>query len=290
MAAWLFAASPEPRLIHLLTGCIARLPAFPDDDEIRVPMEKARGIVYGDGTVFLHRFSYQESTPKFTATILRPAATSWTVMKKILEVPIGTRSDSRAAYHDGKVLIFVGDFWSVLTPCHLGGLAGLQSRWHKQRKYSDERHYVLESRGELLWASVRLESDWYHAGADLPSALSVRVHALERGAGGNMRWAVRDGWSLADRVLFLGSPASFTVDAHKLGMRGGRAYFVFGNCVYRYSLVVGENELVRQLPLEWGTGGEGRVWISWRQPTIAPIQEIREGLRLYPNKKQKLNN
>ncbi|KAM0921174.1 hypothetical protein ACQ4PT_007066 [Festuca glaucescens] len=289
-AAWLLIASPEPRLLHLLTGAITPLIAFPEDDEIKVPMENARGIVYGDGTVFLYRFSYEESTPKFTAAILRPAATSWTVMKKILEVPTGPRSDSRAAYHDGKVIVCVGDFWSVLTRGDFGGLAGLQSRWNKQRNYSDECHYVLESRGELLWASVRLEPDWYDAGVDLTSALSVTVHELERGAGGAMRWAVRDGWSLADRILFLGSPASFAVDAHKLGMRGGRAYFVFGSCVYRYGLVVGENELVRQLPLKWGTGGEGRVWISWRQPTIAPIQEIREGLRLYPNKKQKLCN
>jgi hypothetical protein len=62
-AAWLLIASPEPRLLHLLTGAITPLIAFPEDDEIKVPMENARGIVYGDGTVFLYRFCTRTRRP-----------------------------------------------------------------------------------------------------------------------------------------------------------------------------------------------------------------------------------
>ncbi|KAM0921175.1 hypothetical protein ACQ4PT_007067 [Festuca glaucescens] len=218
-AAWLLIASPEPRLLHLLTGAITPLIAFPEDDEIKVPMENARGIVYGDGTVFLYRFSYEESTPKFTAAILLPAATSWTVMKRILEVR--PRSDSPAAYHDGKVLVCVGDFWSVLTRGDIGGPAGLQSRWNGQRKYYDDSTTSWSPRASCCGHM---------------SYLGTNCITSRRDVGD-------------------GSPASFALDAHKLGMSGGCAYFVLGSCVYSYGLVVGQNELVRQLPLKMGTGG-----------------------------------
>jgi hypothetical protein len=285
--SWLFVARPEPRLVNLLTGAVTPLAQLPDDDEIRVPMENARGIVYNDGTVFLFRFEDENSTPKFTAAILHPGDTVWTVIKRILEVPTGRRADLGAVYHNGKVLLCVGEyFWSLMTPGELGSFAGLQSRWRasKHKKITCEYMYVLESQGELLWALVLLKHSRHRL--KLRSRLSMTIYALEEGPGGVMRWAVRDGWSLADRILFLGSPASFAVDAHRLGMGGGCAYFVFWGRVFRHNLVGGETEVVKELPLGCATTAGARVWI-WRQPAIAPIQEIREDLMLHPNKKQK---
>ncbi|CAM0953117.1 unnamed protein product [Alopecurus aequalis] len=283
-AAWLFVAGPKPRLINLLTGAVNPLPLFPEDDEIMVPTKNVRGIVYRDGTVFLYSFMGE----KMIAAILRPGDTAWTVMRRFLEVPARAacrRSAAGAMYHDGEVLICVGYFWSLLTRGDLDGQAGLRPRWgnKEEKKYSREYDYLLESRGELLWASVLLAKRDLSGNDDrgLTSSLSVTVHALEKGADDEMRWVRRDGWSLADRVLFLGCPASFAADAHRLGIVGGCAYFVFMSCVYRYSLVDGEAELVKQLRPRWGIDGAG-VWLP-RQPTIAPIQEIRDGLSLYPS-------
>jgi hypothetical protein len=292
-AVWIFVASPEPRLVDLLTRAVTPLPPFPDDGETRAAMENARGVVYGDGTVFLYTFLFEKSTSKFMAAILRPVDAAWSVMKRVLEVPTDRRSDSGAVYHDGKVLVCVGEyFWSVFTQGDLGVFAGLQSRWSESedKKYARQYNYVLESQGELLWASVLLERDFLrgHAPADISLALSVTVHALVKGAAGVLRWAVRDGWSLGDRVLFLGSPASFAVDAHQLGVVGGCAYFVFRRRVFRYGLVDGHTQLIKQLPRDWSMNG-AHMWV-WPQPTIAPIEEIREWVNLHPSKKPKLSN
>jgi hypothetical protein len=259
-------------------------------------MENARGVVYGDGTVFLYTFLFEKSTSKFMAAILRPLDAAWSVMKRVLEVPTtGRPSDSGALYHHeaGKVLLCVGEyFWSVFTQGDLGVFAGLQSRWSESedKKYARQYNYVLESQGELLWASVLLERDFLrgHAPADISLALSVTVHALVKGAAGVLRWAVRDGWSLGDRVLFLGSPASFAVDAHRLSVVGGCAYFVFRRRVFRYGLVDGHTQLIKQLPRDWSMNG-AHMWV-WPQPTIAPIEEIREWVNLHPSKKPKLSN
>lgn len=277
--AWLFVATPEPRLVKLITGAVILLPRFPDNNKIKVPMEKARGIVYGDGTVLLYSFLYRK-TPAFTAAALRPGDAAWTVMKRNLELPAALQSS--VVYHDGKILLCMGTcFWSVLTGGGIGGSAFLQSRWDasEYRKYSYECNYVMESRGDLLWTSILLERDWRHHGYahdDLSSILSVTVHELKEGAGGVKRWVARDGCSLADRILFLGSPASFTVDAAQLGIVGGCAYFVFRGNTFRYNLFIDEAEVVRQLPRRWGTDG-ACVWLL-PQPAIAPIHEIRERL------------
>ena len=82
-------------------------------------------------------------------------------------------------------------------------------------------NYILESRGEILWVSVKTrEYDRYRMGPD-PCLLSVKVsvQALEEpllyesSALEKMRWVRRDGYSLGDRVLFLGLRHSFAVDA-----------------------------------------------------------------------------
>jgi hypothetical protein len=50
----------------------------------------------------------------------------------------------------------------------------------------------------------------------------VSVHALEEEMVEEMRWVRKDVHSLADRVLFLGWPHSFALDA--FGCHGGYAY------------------------------------------------------------------
>ena len=61
----------------------------------------------------------------------------------------------------------------------------------------------------------------------------------------------KEGESLADRVLFLGWPNSFAVDAAQLGVAGGFAYFMFDvdedkaqRNVFKYNLIKKRTELV----------------------------------------------
>jgi hypothetical protein len=140
--------------------------------------------------------------------------------------------------------------------------------------YSRKYSYVLESRGELLWVSVLANQTIFNEDATVdPSELLVTVHAIEKGASGEVRWALRDGKSLRDRVLFLGHPVSFAMDSSQLDMDGGCVYFVSNRDVFRYSLVDGEAKLVRRLHPGWNEGPSPRVWLQPRPP-IATIQEI----------------
>lgn len=87
---------------------------------------------------------------------------------------------------------------------------------------------------------------------------SVSVYALEESllVPKKIQWVRKDSRSLVDRVLFLGSPISFAVDASLLGGDGGCAYFASTRAeeqsgVFRYSLIDSETKLVEQLPLGW---------------------------------------
>lgn len=139
--------------------------------------------------------------------------------------------------------------------------------------------YVLESRGELLWASVHVRAAYYHSKrGDLVQALKVSVHALDDPEGETPRWARKEGGgrSLADRVLFLGWPNSFAMDASRMngdfGGDGGCAFFVceqVEGSPHEHSLVDDEAELVEWLPKGWND--EVCTWLL-RRPSIAPIQ------------------
>uniref|UniRef100_R7WF88 Uncharacterized protein n=1 Tax=Aegilops tauschii TaxID=37682 RepID=R7WF88_AEGTA len=81
------------------------------------------------------------------------------------------------------------------------------------------------------------------------------------------RWMKKDGRSLADRVLFLGSPNTFAIDTSLLGGHGGCAYFVYPNGkafprngyampidqygVFRYNLIENKVKLIERLPQGW---------------------------------------
>ncbi|GJN06840.1 hypothetical protein PR202_ga24609 [Eleusine coracana subsp. coracana] len=130
--------------------------------------------------------------------------------------------------------------------------------------------YVFKSCGELLWAlvHVKTESSFYkdvskgHFGYldGLATAWSVSVYVFEDSGGVN-RWLKRDRKSFADRILFLGRPNSFAVNAARQGMSGG------------YSFLDEISELVETLPAQWTS--EDCMWIT-PQPVISTNEEIRE--------------
>jgi hypothetical protein len=142
---------------------------------------------------------------------------------------------------------------------------------------------ILYSSGELLWASILVKRDKEYARRHAAApTLAVRVHALEEeekeeaGSGGSrkMRWVERDDRSLGDRVLFLGSPASFAADAAELGLDGGCAYFVFNGHV-RYCFVEGETKPVEWMPPGQSSREKARLWLR-PAPTILEIQDRHE--------------
>ncbi|CAN6374655.1 unnamed protein product [Urochloa humidicola] len=127
--------------------------------------------------------------------------------------------------------------------------------------------YLVESRGELLLASVGVSIRAGGRGTRRWEDAAVGV------------WVKRDGRSfLADRVLFLGRPSSFAVEAARLGMDGGWAYFLDKRRLYqgsvvrdrcrqlKYSFRDGRSEFVEELPAQW-TCMAG-MWIT-PQPAIA---------------------
>ncbi|KAI5001661.1 hypothetical protein ZWY2020_026311 [Hordeum vulgare] len=288
-----FTASPDrdgPTLHNVLTGeLITDLPPFPDEDVDGRLGENPSGIVYNDGTVLLYNKhdNRVEDTAEFKAALLCHGDNEWTFVKRTLESP--NYGEFCIAYHAGKILVAVtDDLWLVVTtPSNSASSDQLlipklswMPREHDGNYY--EYSYVLESRGELLWVSVHIKIDYLDKSStgvcDLVQALSMSIHALEEVTKGpeKLRWVRKVGRSLADRVLFLGWPNSFAVDASRLGVKGGFAYFLFYDNhrlnkrrgVFRYDLVDNTTELIEWLPQGWHN--EMCAWLV-PQPTIAPI-------------------
>ena len=100
------------------------------------------------------------------------------------------------------------------------------------------------------------------SGDDPTCALSVVVHSMEGVDGdGKMCWVSRNGLTLIDRVLFLGSAVSFSTDAAHLGIHGGCAYFVYCSRVFKYSLIDREAQLMERMRPWWSSG-------MWLQPVL----------------------
>jgi hypothetical protein len=254
-------------------------------------MEKPRGIVYGNGTVFMynivlenisffyeHGFDYKST---FIAAILRTGDAAWKLVKKRLDWK--TSSHLSVVYHDRKILACEGSRFWLLLDLDLGSNGDVGDGWINRRpdwdwrvetKYNQE-NYVFELHGKLMRATVLVEKKYWRGGCsgdDPTCALSVVVHAMEGVDGdGKMRWVVRDGQSLVDRVLFLGSPASFAADAAHLGVDGGCAYFVFRNRVFKHNLIDGESQLMERLRPWWGS--HMALWLQPR-PAIAPVHKV----------------
>ncbi|KAK1670759.1 hypothetical protein QYE76_058918 [Lolium multiflorum] len=154
--------------------------------------------------------------------------------------------------------------------------------------------FLVESRGELLWALIQVDIYRYPIrpkGEYLKYVVSFRLHVLEEETSTRekkTRWVKKDGRSLADRVLFLGTPNSFAIDASRLrDQEGGCAYFVIYNFntlkpekveVWRCNLVSNKAEFVEQLPRRWDN--ERCTWHVPQPPSIAPIQRLVVGISL----------
>ncbi|TVU16748.1 hypothetical protein EJB05_36900, partial [Eragrostis curvula] len=158
--------------------------------------------------------------------------------------------------------------------------------------------YLVESRGEILWVFVQVKSASYNYDDvdTLVSALSVSIYALQEAEGGEQpQWVKRECRSLADRVLFLGPVRSFAVDAARLGVSSGYAYFIDRRQLYvydgtlrkptpersrvfKYSFLDGKSEFVEELPPQWNR--KAFMWVSPR-PAIATkkgMPDVREML------------
>ncbi|CAD6257675.1 unnamed protein product [Miscanthus lutarioriparius] len=273
------------------------LPPFSCDDEIKWWVDHADAVVCGDGTIFLylfgpvHRRSYY--LPVFNAALLRPGDTAWTMVhKQYLGISsIGDDPCSCIAHHDGKIVARYRNWCSHYIETrqvdHGQWVTPLPSHYGKALQAS----YLLESRGELLLANVLANHAHSYTIASFVDGLSVSVHALQEAEGGKTQWVKRDGPSLADRVMFLGSPSSFAVDAARFGeiSGGGCAYFVLKSelyggiwsklavkrCrVFKYSFLDHRSELIEQLPAEWDN--DACMWLTPPQPSIASTEEIRE--------------
>uniref|UniRef100_A0A453TDQ8 KIB1-4 beta-propeller domain-containing protein n=2 Tax=Aegilops tauschii TaxID=37682 RepID=A0A453TDQ8_AEGTS len=254
------------------------LPPLPDDE--RMFMGNLRGVVYGDGTVFLYNFSNSFPSDSFTAAMLCPGSATWTVMTKRLKL----LAQPYAMYHDSKVLVLDGDsLWCfMMTTNYEGNISDvngddLDSRWglDGDLSYLHECSYILESHGELLLASVMVKRSLSGYGCSNPAPmLRVTLRTMRKEpSSGKMQWVEIDGRNLGDHALFLGSPASLAV---KLDEGGGCAYFVFWGGVFRYSFVDGEAKAMKWLRPDCRPH-EACVWL---RPSLSftPIKEIKERL------------
>ncbi|KAM3333929.1 hypothetical protein ACQJBY_028788 [Aegilops geniculata] len=261
-------AGQRPVLYDPFTGAATHLPLLPLDVRHWEKKIKPHGVVYGDGTALLYGISYDTydvDTVEFRAALLCPGDAAWTVVRRTIERP-GSPQQLRGfcvAYHDGKILVNME--------------AGV---WHAVIPDGDAAHDSLVPMHGTLPLLLRYREYTY--------VLESHVHALEEQLVSTspgqkkMKWVRKDGRSLADRVLFLGSPNSFAMDAARLGKQyhGGYAYFI--NHTYDYelhgmfrcNLTGGEGELIERLSPHWDD--HFCTWFNPQSVVIAPVQVTTE--------------
>ncbi|KAL6658546.1 hypothetical protein ACP70R_004132 [Stipagrostis hirtigluma subsp. patula] len=301
-AVWLplTRATPDPRGTgHLdpLTGA-ATAGSLPAAGSVDSWVARAAGSVATGGAVFLYTFV----SWTLYAALLRPGDKTWTFVQwKDLLLHTTIHGDRCCvAYHgDGEIVLCHQSSWCIVSTTELDA-ADNGRLWRTMPDEPDRKtfsSYLVESQGELLWAfvQVKTKTSYYRNLRDcrasdagtVASAVVVSVYALKEGegGGGEPRWAKRDGRSLSGRVLFLGWPSSFSVEAARLGMGGGGfAYFVLNwYGLFRYAFHNDESEFVKHLPDEWND--EACMWLT-PQPAIGTTerQEIRERLELFYRK------
>ncbi|CAM0878013.1 unnamed protein product [Alopecurus aequalis] len=289
----------RPTLHDPFTRELTHLPDFPDDIS-RWEEENPRGVIYGDGTILLYNIwnmGDDGRMARFRAALLRPASDVWTVVERTLQAP-RCNGEFCAAYHRGKLLLTVeATLWRIIIPegsDHASDVLIRKPHWPGYQRQNDSREYsyVLMSRGQLLWVSVNTsrcrgyvynrhvrdgKPGFYHVKVE--HKISMTVHVLRKKK--KTRWVEMDSRSLADVVLFLGTPISFSVDASRLsGRHGGCALFVYHDNqaspaekvgVFSYDLVANEANFLERLPRGWKD--ERCTW-HVVQPDIAPLKEL----------------
>ncbi|CAO2143601.1 unnamed protein product [Urochloa humidicola] len=283
-ASCLLARSRESTtLVNPLSGSsLVSLPPLPNG--IKHWVKHAAGVVSGsDGTVFIYGIppSQMQWHMPIWAALLRPGSSTWTPLKTNYYLGSLERDMERysVTYRDGKIILWDNSegTWTIL-PTEDDKFESTNGRIPRETGKSFQCMYTVESRGELLVACVRIKTDskYYKDMRDFASdidsfasALSVSVYSLQKVQGGKLMWVRMDNQSLADRILFLGRPSSFAMDAVRIGMSGGCAYFVdrrtlYGGSwstmalkrcrVFRYNFHDDTAELVEQLPAKWNQG------------------------------------
>ncbi|XBI33157.1 hypothetical protein VPH35_056519 [Triticum aestivum] len=303
---WLSTADPRtiryltiehlrPSIHGPLTGTVTHLPLLPLAFYVEAQWEdkSLHGGVYGDGAIFLYSavstFDGDGFSARFMAALLRLGDAEWTFVKRTLE-NLRRPGGFCAAYHGGRILFTVeASIWHDATPDSSDDVGDLLRRVPKPQMLLQDS-YILESRRELLLASIQIKI-MLHTNNNGSGGMArshphcMTVHALEKvgSAPEKTRWVRKHGRSLADRVLFLGSPNSFAVDASVLGdHNGGCAYFVYHSHdasphekygVFRYNLIMNKVEFIKQLPQGWR-----EKKCTWLVPwyAMAPTKELTE--------------
>ncbi|TVU10444.1 hypothetical protein EJB05_43973, partial [Eragrostis curvula] len=308
-----------PCLVDPLTGAVtARLPHFRGKNVAYSLLYVSDGVVFADGTIVLYNVhEFVKNVSVVVAAVLRPGDAAWTVVDEQLVTSADSCFRSAPALINGEI-VFAADL-GHLCVVKLRAAGGLADVTQTRCELLDDPaagelawssyFYTFESRSELLSVHVRVVNageitypivligeDWRSTG--LNTTLSASLYALDLGTddGNRPRWVRRDGRSLADRVLFLGRPASFAVDAARFdgAIAGGCAYVVLGSNrfvwtalpeayqVYKYSFLDGSATDVADLPERWDTG-MSIMWFVPQPVSIASTQEIRERLQAASN-------
>ncbi|WVZ80317.1 hypothetical protein U9M48_027803 [Paspalum notatum var. saurae] len=275
----------------------AVLPRYSDENEIRSWVDGAIGRVSGDGTILLYAWVVPKlrvpypTQPNLNMAIVRPGNTVWKFMTRYDPTRAygdkGGRDQCCVVYHSGRIVLCKGTNWRIWS-----AQGEDDHRWHGKLPYDPDNifqsGYLVETRGELLWVSVWL-SHQYFEHRDLEKAPpSVSVYSMQehgaRGSASPSPWKKRDcrSLALADRVLFLGNPISFAVDASQCGMMGGCAYFILHRkrqCpqLIKYGLDDGSVEPLEELPKDFRS--KDCTWLT-PKPVIDSIKLSHDDVQL----------
>ncbi|CAM0146249.1 unnamed protein product [Urochloa decumbens] len=263
----------------------------PYSDEIQPWAEHAAGVVSGDGTAILFAFGYFHGAYAFNAALLRPGDTAWTSVRREGLYFIRSETDrcGMASRHRhgggmGKVMLCDEYRW-FLVPTQAGAAIAA----HEWGWLPDELGNPIKTGSASCKDALLFGGDV--GGDSLAGALLLSVYTLRGEESGEPRWMKGDGRSLlSDRVLFLGRPSSFAVDAALLGMDGGCAYFVGDRLLYgrisrkvaikgchlfRYSFHDDRSEVVEKLSDVQNNGVY--MWVTPR-PAISNLYRGNQGM------------
>ncbi|KAJ1274996.1 hypothetical protein BS78_05G102700 [Paspalum vaginatum] len=263
-----------------LTGSAAAAAPLPCySDEMRPWVERAVGRVSVDGTILLYAWVSSLHGPDhpprttFEMAVLRAGDDmAWMLQQHTVDEGSGDYGHWCVAHHAGKIALCRRNrlrIWSAQAGADLGEWSSSTVSGEESRRVFTESSYLVESRGELLWVFVH-DGFVYYEDLSVKTLPAVTVFALKehKGEDGELGWVRRDGRSFADRVMFLGKPTSFAVDAARFGVTTGCAYFVHHGrqrLLFKYSFCDSSVEVVEQLPDDFDS--KATTWIT-PQPVI----------------------